>query len=374
MVGGEDHFPYDRPPLSKHYLAGAWDAEKLRLRAAADPAALGVEWRLGTKAIRLDLGLKTVELDDGDTLSFDGLVIATGASPRSIPGIELDGVHVLRTLDDAVALRADFDASPERVLVIGADETGAEVAATARQRGLEVTMVDAAETPMSRVLDRVSGLAVADLHRSHGVDVRLGVGVAGMESDAFGRVNRVELSDGESVVVDVVVIGIGVTPNTGWLEGSGLELDNGVVCDATCLAAPGVVAAGDVARWPNRRFGGELTRVEQWDNAIDQGGYAAKRLLAWAADEPESVEPFEPIPWFWSDQYDRKMQLAGVPTDRTEVVQGSLAEQRFVQIYTDDQERFVGALAWNRPRQAIQARQLLTERATVEQAREVLGA
>lgn len=363
VVGDEPHYPYDRPPLSKQYLAGEWDDEKLRLRAAADPAELGIDWRLGTAATSLDLSGAIVGLDDGSQVPYDGLIIATGASPRPLPGVELDGVHMLRSLDDAKNLRDHFDASPNRVCVIGAGFIGAEVAATARERGLEVTMIEGASAPMARVLDSAAGMAIADLHRSHGVDVRLGTGVSAINHGA------VELSDGSVVEADAVVVGIGVVPNTEWLEGSGLELDNGVVCDATCLAAPQVVAAGDVARWPNQRFGGTLTRVEQWDNAVDQGAYVAKRLLAGSDDPPD---PFAPVPWFWSDQYDRKIQLAGVPAEQAEVVHGSIAEQRFVQLYVDG-EQFVGALAWNRPRQAIMARQLLEKGASADEAKAELG-
>ena len=280
-----------------------------------------------------------------------------------------DGVHVLRTLDDADALRARFEAGPDRLVVVGAGFIGAEVAATARELGLDVSIVEAADTPMSRVLDPEAGMAIAELHRGHGVDVRLGTGVAGFVAD--GALSAVELGDGTAIEAQVAVIGIGVIPNTEWLAGSGLTVDNGVVADATCLAAPGIVVAGDIARWPNPRFGGDLMRVEQWDNAVEMGGYAAKRLLAWAEDA--TVEPFQPVPWFWSDQYDRKIQLAGVVSDRSRIVQGSHAEQRFVQAYLDDADRVVGALCWNRPRQAIMARTIIADGVSLDDALDKLG-
>ncbi len=394
LIGDEPHLPYDRPPLSKGYLAGTFEEEKLRLRAAADPDALGITWRLASRATALDVEARAVTVTpaDGDaadaepeTIKADAVVIATGARPRTIPGAELDGVHVLRSLDDARALRSAFEAGPKRVVVIGAGFIGAEVAATARERGIEVTMIEAAPAPLARVLDEPAGMAIADLHRSHGVDVRLGVGVSALTPSPTdsSSVAQVELSDGSTLEADVVVVGIGVIPNTDWLESSSLSIDNGVVCDAACRAAPDIYAAGDVASWPNLRFGGPAHRVEQWDNAIEQAGFVAKRLLADAGHLDangaalEATDAFTPIPWFWSDQYDRKIQLAGITGPRTELVHGSIDEGRFVQLYldtdADGNDEFVGALAWNRPRQAIQARQLLTSRAPLDEVRGVLG-
>lgn len=375
LIGEEPHYPYDRPPLSKAFLAEEMDVDRLTLRPAVDPDALGIDWRLGSRATGLALadtgdGTGSVQIDGGDDVEFDGLVIATGAAARTLPGTDgLQGVFTLRTLDDALALRAAFDATPNRVLVIGCGFIGAEVAATARGRGLEVTIVEAADTPMVRVLDAEAGMAVADLHRGHGVDVRLGVGVERVLS-TDGAVTGATLNDGSMVEATVVVVGIGVTPSVDWLASSGLTLDDGVVTDATGLAAPGVVVAGDVARWPNERFGGRLMRVEQWDNAVEMGGYAAKRLLAWSSGD--SVEPFQPVPWFWSDQYDRKIQLAGVPAAGNEIVQGSIAEQRFVQLYLDG-DHVTGVLCWNRPRQAIMARQLIEQGAPRAEVSEKLG-
>ena len=382
LVGDESHYPYDRPPLSKSYLVDdEVDEERLRLRPTADPDALGIDWRLGNAAVGLDTEARSVTLSDGETLDYDGLVIATGARPRRLPSGEQHRPEIreLRTLDDARALRAALIGGRSQVVVCGAGFIGAEVAASARQRGHTVTLIDAAGAPLDRVLDRDAGMAVAELHRSHGVDVRLGVGVVGFETsnDDDGAVTAVALSDGSTIPADLVVVGIGVVPNTDWLAGSGLTIDNGVVTDDTCLAAPGVVAAGDVARWPNRRFGGRLMRVEQWDNAVDMGMYVGKRLLVEIGDpsvaQDEPIEPFEPVPWFWSDQYDRKIQLAGLTTDEPEVVQGSIAERLFVQTYTDDEGRLTGALCWNRPRQAIQARQLIAAGASADAARQQLS-
>jgi NADPH-dependent 2,4-dienoyl-CoA reductase/sulfur reductase-like enzyme len=353
-VGAEAHLPYDRPPLSKQVLAGAWEPDATMLApVGASIEGLDVEWRLGSAATGLDLARRRVDLADGTAVDFDGLVIATGASVRHLPGQpHLPGIHTLRTLDDCLALKADLDASPQRVVVVGAGFIGAEVAATARGKGLDVTVLEALAVPLERVLGPAIGAVCADVHREHGVDLRLSTGVEGFVGT--DRVEGVVLSDGSTVAADVVVVGVGVAPNTSWLAGSGIHIDNGVVCDETCLAAPGVVAAGDVARWPNRRFD-EVMRVEHWDNAQDQGAHAARRLLH--GDAP-GAEPYEPVPWFWSDQYDRKIQLAGRsgPEDEVAIVDGSLEERRFVALY-GRAGRLVGVLGFNRPAPVMRYRQ-----------------
>ena len=356
LIGDEPHHPYDRPPLSKQVLAGEWEVDRLALTKPEKFEDLDLDLRLGVRATSFDLASRTLSTDTGDDI-VDGLVIATGARCRTLPGTEeMSGVHVLRSLDDALALRADLDAGPDRVVVVGAGFIGAEVAATCRGRGHAVTMVEPLPTPLGRVLGDDIGGVMAEVHVEHGVDLRTGVGVDRLEADA-GRVARVVLTDGTVLESDLVVIGIGVLPNTEWLEGSGLTLDNGVVCDATMLAAPGVTAAGDVARWPNQRFD-ELMRVEHWDNAIEQGVHAAERLLV---DDDDAV-PFEPVPWFWSDQYDRKIQLAGRirPGDDTHLATGSLEERRFAQLFGRD-GRLVGVLGFNRPRHVMQYKTMIQD-------------
>jgi 3-phenylpropionate/trans-cinnamate dioxygenase ferredoxin reductase component len=343
MVGDEPHRPYDRPPLSKQVLTGDWAPEQTALPAGADDS-LRLDWLPSTTATGLDTGTREVLLAGGERLGYDGLVIATGASPRRLPGTDhLGGVHTLRTLDDAVSLRADLASGPRRVAIVGAGFIGCEVAASCRARGLDVSLVEALSTPLERVLSPQIGGLVADLHRDHGVDVRLGVGVLGLRGQ--DRVEELRLTDGAVLDVDVVVVGIGVAPNTEWLETSGLRLDDGVVCDESTLAGPGGVAGGDVARWPNRRFG-ESMRVEHWDNAVTMGAHAARRLLAGNG----SGEPYEPVPWFWSDQYDRKLQLSGRcgPKDDVEIVAGSLDDRRFVAFF-GRAGRLVGVLGVNMP-------------------------
>ena len=364
LIGDEHHAPYDRPPLSKKYLAGDLDDDRLALATAERLADLQLDLRLGCSATGLDVAGRTLEVD-GAGEPFDGLVIATGTRCRTLPGTAgLAGVHTLRTRDDAAAIRDALADGARRLMVVGAGFIGAEVASTAIGRGVEVTMVEALEAPFGRVLGVEMGAVMADVHRHHGVDLRTGVGVDEVLGD--GRVAGVRLADGATLDVDLLLVGIGVVPNTEWLEGSGLTLDNGVVCDGTCLAAPGVVAAGDVARWPNPRYG-ELMRVEHWDNAVQQGVHAARRLL----QSDEEATPFAPVPWFWSDQYDRKVQLAGRPhpDDEVRVVAGSTAEHRFAAFYGRD-GRFTAALGMNRPRQVMQSKGLLEAGASWDEALE----
>jgi len=361
LVGAEPHLPYDRPPLSKEFLAGTTDADGIALRRRPYDD-LDLDLRLGVRATGLDVAGRVVTTDAGE-IPYDGAVIATGAVPRRLPNQPaLSGIHVLRTLDDATALRADLDGA-SRVLVVGAGFIGAEVAATCRARGIDVTVLEALPSPMVRGLGPVLGDTLAGLHRAHGVDLRLSVGVAGFEGTA--RVERVLLDDGSAVDADVVLVGVGAVPATDWLLGSGLTIDNGVVCDATLLAAPGVVAAGDLARWPNPAFGGEVMRLEHWTNATEQGVAAAARLLA--ADG--EAQPFSSVPFVWSDQYDVKIQVVGHVRgdDDLEIVDGTLDERRFVAIFGRD-GRLSGAVAFNRPRLLMQYRRLLVEGASFADA------
>jgi NADPH-dependent 2,4-dienoyl-CoA reductase/sulfur reductase-like enzyme len=362
LVGAEPSLPYDRPPLSKQVLAGDWSPDQIVLRPADSYPSLALDMRLGRRATGLDLDTRAVVLDDGERIDFDGLVIATGCRPRLLPGTpDVAGLHVLRTLDDALAIRDALETT-SRVVVVGAGFIGSEVAATCRMRGLDVTLLEALPIPLAKALGEEMGAACAELHRDNGVDIRVGVAVEGL--DGHGRVERVRLSDGGKVDADLVVIGVGVAPETAWLEGSGLVLRDGVVCDASCFAsAPGVVAAGDVARWHNPLFGVDM-RVEHWTNAAEQGVAAARALLAGA-----SAEPFAPVPYFWSDQYDVKIQFVGMcaPGDELRIVHGSVAERRFVALY-GRAGRLVGALALSRPRLLMAYRRLIAGGASWEDA------
>lgn len=372
VVDPSSDIPHDRPPLSKQVLSGEWEPDRAVLRIAERIGELELDLRLGTAVTAVDAD-RNVTLSDGSTVAAAGIVIASGASPRHL-GEEPPGTHVLRTLDDCEALRADLTGGTPSVAVIGAGFIGAEVAATCRGLDLPVTMIEAGPVPLGRVLPGEIGEFVADLHRSHGVDVRLGVGVDGLDTGVDGRVSGVRLADGSAVDAQVVVVGIGVVPNVAFLEGSGLDgsglegagidISNGVLCDASLLAAPGIVAAGDIARWPNPRYDGELMRVEQWENAIESGEHAARRLLAEVApdDVEATTDSFASIPWFWSDQYDRKIQMAGRPSagDEPVVVEGAIADQRFVVLFRRG-DRCTGVLGVNRPRHVMQARMAMRD-------------
>jgi 3-phenylpropionate/trans-cinnamate dioxygenase ferredoxin reductase subunit len=306
LVGAEREPPYERPPLSKAVLAGSEDESRGFLRPADWYEEQGIALRLGVRAVGLDASARAVLLDDGGRLPYDRLLIATGSIPRTldIPGADLPGVHMLRSLDDARSLSADMMAG-EPVVVVGAGFIGAEVASACRARGLAVTVIEPLAAPMARALgDEVGGLFV-DLHRAHGVDLRLGEGVTAI--CGAGRVEEVITSSGAHIPAAVVVIGVGVRPADGWLAGSGLALADGVVVDEHCATnLPGVYAAGDVARWPYRPAGGveSLVRLEHYDNAIRQAENAARNMLG------EAVA-YTPVPYFWTEQFDWMAQYIG---------------------------------------------------------------
>ncbi len=362
LVGAEPHLPYDRPPLSKQILAGTWDVDRLPLRRQPYDE-LELDLRLGRRATALDLAKRRLLLDDGSRVDYDGLLIATGAVPRELPGTPpLEGIHLLRTLDDALAIRAELERGP-RVAIVGGGFIGSEVAASCRGRGLDVTVIEALEAPLLRGLGLEMGRVCADMHRQEGVDVRCGVGVEGFEGSE--RVERVRLSDGTEIPADLVVVGIGVVPATDWLASSGLALDDGVLCDATCTTrAARVLAAGDVARWVHPLFNEQL-RVEHWTNAVEQGVAAAENLLA----GPDAARPFAPVPFVWSDQYGVKIQVAGHirPTDDMKLVTGSVADRKFTALYGRDGQ-LSGVLAFSRPRDVVRYRQKIAQGMSWENA------
>ena len=371
LVGLEPHLPYDRPPLSKQILAGTWPPEKAVLADRKRSSELRVQEVLGHAAVRLDVDGRKVELDDGSVLSGDGIVVATGAAPRRLPGTEAlgpaDGLFVLRTLDDSLALRAAVSGSEgTRVVVIGAGFIGSEVASTCTGLGCRVTVVEVMDIPLSNVLGPVVGGHCATLHAAHGVELRTGVGIEHVERGVEGARLAVRLAGGEVLDADVVVMGIGVVPSTAWLEGSGLTIDNGVVCDEALFAADGIVAAGDLARWRWRHdVWDELVRIEHWEVAANAGAAAARSLLAGRAD----ATPFTPIPYFWSDQYGIRIQVLGNPAgyDAVEIALGSLDDGKFLAVYGRD-DRLRGVMAIGMPRQLMGFRMLLQNGASWDEA------
>lgn len=354
IVGEEPHLPYRRPPLSKQVLAGSWDEDRAFVRSTPEIDRLDASWTLGVRAVALDPTSCRVSLSDHSRLPYEGLVIATGVAPRRLPGAhDLDGVHVLRTLGDTRLLRPELVAG-RRLVVVGAGFLGCEVAAVARRTDVHVTVVDPLPAPMIRQLGAIVAGHVAALHREHGVDVRSGVGVHRL-GGRDGRVTAVELTDGSTLPADVVLVAVGSTPATQWLAGSGLSLDDGVDCDAYCRATPDIVAAGDVASWHHADYGRRM-RLEHQTNALEQGAAAARSLLH------VDAEPFTPVPFFWSDQYDVKLQVYGAPHHEatTEVVRGDPADGRFAMTYRLA-GRLVAVLTWNMPREALGLRAELVD-------------
>ena len=352
VLGAEGHLPYDRPPLSKQVLAGQWESERTSLRSAEALEKLDAEFLLGDPAIALDSGTRTVRTGSGRELRADSIVVATGVRPRRLPGQdELSGVHVLRTLDDSIALRAEL-LGARQLVVVGEGVLGSEIAATARGMGLDVTLTGPLAAPMAAQLGPETAAALGELHADRGVRLRLGAAVDGLVGEG-GRVSGVRLGSGEVLPADAVVVAIGADPVTGWLEGSGLRVDRGLVCDSRCRAAPGIYAAGDVARWEHPDFGS--LRLENRTNASEQAMTVADNVLG--ADRA-----YSPVPYFWTDQFDAKIHVYGVvsPDDDVTVVEGDRAERRFVQVHRRG-GRPVGVLGWGMPKQTRQHRKALVE-------------
>jgi len=355
IVGAEPHRPYDRPPLSKEFLAGGCAEEALRLE---DPAEdLDARWLLRRHAVGLDRRELAVLLDDGRAIKAHGVVIATGATARRLAGAPA-GVHTLRTLDDAWALRADLLLA-KRVVVVGAGFIGLEVAATVTGLGLPVTVLEATRAPLAGALGVPVGSAVADLHRTRGVELRCGVGVAGFETGPTGRVQAVVCTDGDRVPADVVVVGVGAEPAVQWLADTGLPRTGGVHCDESgATALPGVVAVGDCAAWYDPHLG-RPHRVEHWTAALERPALAVAQLLGTPLGD--GSRRVSRLPYFWSDQYDQRLQFAGhtAPGDQLDVEEGSLADGAgFLAVYRRRGQP-VAVVALDRPRQFTRWRRAL---------------
>jgi 3-phenylpropionate/trans-cinnamate dioxygenase ferredoxin reductase subunit len=321
LIGAEPDRPYERPPLSKDYLRGEAERDAAYVHGADFYDQQSVELRLGTVVEAIDPGARELALAGGERLGFTKLLLATGAEPRRLAGA--DGAHYLRDFRDSDALRAVLDQGG-RLAVIGAGWIGSEVAASARQKGLEVTLIEQARTPLEAVLGRELGEVYAAIHRDHGVEVLAGTGVEAVEP------GRVTLAGGRVVECDHVAIGIGVVPRVELAEAAGLEVGNGVLVDARLrTSADGVFAAGDVANAQHPLFGTRL-RVEHWHNALEQGPAAARSMLG-------TGEPYDRVPYFFSDQYDVGMEYAGYATEWDEVVfRGDVESREFIAFWLKD--------------------------------------
>jgi NADPH-dependent 2,4-dienoyl-CoA reductase/sulfur reductase-like enzyme len=356
VIGDEVHRPYDRPPLSKEFLAGGIGEADLALEP--DGEDLQAEWLLGARAVGLDATPRAVRLSDGREVRADGIVIATGAAARTLPGMDgLAGVHTLRTLDDSRALRDELSRGG-RLVVIGGGFIGAEVASTARALGLDVTIVEAAPTPLAGPLGPDMGRIVSALHADHGVRLLCGVGVKGLSGET--RVDAVLMEDGRSIPADIVVVGVGARPCVEWLAGSGVELDDGVKCGAdgrTSLA--GVVAVGDCASWYDPRAGIHR-RVEHWTGARERPDAAVAALLSWGESEPDLPRP----PYFWSDQYGVKIQFVGnaARADSVTIEEGTADDRNVLAVYRRAGHP-VAALGMNQPRLFMRWRKQLAAQA-----------
>jgi NAD(P)H-nitrite reductase large subunit len=351
VLGAEGHLPYDRPPLSKQVLAGAWEPARTQLRPDTHLSTLDAEFVLGDPAVALDVAARVVRTAAGRELSADNVVLATGLRPRTLPGQEsLAGVHVLRTLDDALALRGELLAASQ-VVVVGDGVLGAEITATARGMGVSVTMAGPQEAPLAMQLGPLAGGALADLHLRNGVHLRLGEAVTGLTGE-HGRVTGVSLAGGDVLAADLVVVAFGATPVTEWLDSSGLQLANGIVCDSRCRAAAGIHAAGDVARWHDESLD-LLLRLENRTNATEQAVAVAGNILG-------EDRPYTPVPYFWTDQFDARIHVHGTvgPDAEVSVVEGAVADRRFVARFVRDGV-VSGILGWNMPKQARLRRQEL---------------
>ncbi len=361
MVGAEPHLPYDRPPLSKKLLSGDWDGDRIQLRKPEGIDELDLDWRLGVTATGLDLEAREVKLDDGTIVAFDGAILATGSQPRRLPG-QLDHRHVfeLRTLDDSLALRDRLRVGGQRMVVVGAGFIGLEAAATAKQLGNDVLVVEGASAPLIRALGAEQGAAAAAIHGDHGVEIRTDVTVDGLAEGGL-------VINGVFEPADVVLIGIGVVPATGWLESSGLELRDGVVCKPDLNAgAPLVYAAGDMVRWYNSLFDEEM-RIEHWTNAAEQGALAAQNLFAEATGE--STTDYAPVPFFWSEQYDRRIQFLGRASadDEVHLIAGSIAERKYAALFSRN-GKLRGVLGLSMPKLVMPYRAKLIEGISLEDA------
>ncbi|PBI99975.1 Rhodocoxin reductase [Rhodococcus erythropolis] len=367
LVGDEFHLPYDRPPLSKQFLK---DGAEVDFHTTTEElAALDVKLLLGAPATQLDPTSHRVRVGDSDWIPYEKLIIATGASPRSLPNTpDLDGVIALRTIDDALALRERLRPGT-KLVIVGAGFIGSELASSARDRGADVTIVEAAPIPLVRAVGATVGQALAKLHERNGIPILCDVQVE--ELIGTIHVEAVRLSTGTSLPAELVVVGVGATPATGWLANSGIELhpvDGGVIANEFLRTSlEDVYAAGDVVHWPNPAFDGLPVRLENWTNAADQANQAAVNAVA-----PEDAKPYETVPYFWSDWYESRIQFVGTAVaDEVVFASGDPEADKFVALYRSG-DRLVGAATLNEQRKIMKLRRIIANKGTYADALELL--
>ncbi|WP_433262227.1 FAD-dependent oxidoreductase [Actinosynnema sp. CS-041913] len=345
IVSAERHLPYHRPALSKEAINGELNASDLRLTISRELNAI---WRLGTAATHLEPDRRVVGLPGGEELGYDGLIIATGVEPRHLQGAPRQDqrIHVLRTVDDAIAIKQAINSTQGLVVVVGGGLIGCEMAASVKSMGRDVAIVSRSSTLLGSAVGKNIADTVTEAHRARGVRMAMGVKIRHWMPQAGGV--AIHLSDGQVFFAAVVVIAVGASPSVAWLRGSGLVLEDGVLCDPTCHVVGGtdIVAAGDVAQWPNLRFGGRPRRVEHWLNAVEMGRAAAENLLAGR----ESSRPFTPVPRFWTEQYGMRIQGSGLPAmgKDTTTLAGSQKDHRTITGFVDD-GRLVGMVGLDAP-------------------------
>ena len=360
LIGAEPHLPYERPPLSKEYLQGKKPFEEALLKPITFYAEHVIQTRLGVRATRVDPHEKVIELEDGDRVPYDKVLIATGVRNRRfrLPGMELEGIYDLRTVADADLIRAE-SRSGRRAVLVGMGFIGSEVAASLRHHSVEVTVIESFKTPLCRVLGEQVGRVFEAIHREHGVQMFFEETVTAFEGKR--HVQSVVTSSGRRLDCDFVVVGVGVEPVTDILAGTDVKIENGIVVDEFCQTnVEGIYAAGDVANHYHPIFG-RLVRVEHWQNAIHQGRAAARSMLG-------KREPYSDVHWFWSDQYDCNVQYAGFHSGWDElVVRGSLEQRSGVAFYIQEQ-RIAAAVAFNRGKDVQRTMPLIKARVQVEPA------
>ena len=361
LIGAEPQPPYERPPLSKDYLRGESSFEQALVQPSDFYGENGIETRFGVRATRVEAVAKVVEFDGGESVAYDRLLIATGGRNRifPIPGLDLVGVYDLRTVDDCERIRAEI-APGRKAVIVGMGFIGSEVAASLLMLGVDVVVVDRNKVPLRRVLGEDVGRVMEGVHRDHGASMIFEDTVAAFEGD--DRVEQVTTQRGRRIECDFVVVGFGIEPVTELLANTGVEIDNGIVVDEYCqTGVEGIYAAGDVANHYHPVFGRRI-RAEHWQNALAQGPAAARSMLG-------KAEPYEEIPWFWSDQYDFNLQYAGFHTEWDElVVRGNMDERDFIAFYRKD-GRVLAAVAGNRGRDLRRSMRLIKAQRPVDAAK-----